>query len=304
MNARLLSVIAAMLVACDDPAAQARMRREAEAAVARALAEARQAAEPVPPRTAPEPAWGAPVATFPDVATWSLWQGQSVDPQAALEVVEGLRVVPMFSEQASGLLASAILEASRVSLARLARSGAAPSKACGAGTPVQVYQWPERSLPTERFLPEETLPPGHVLLGVYRPQAVEPADAIAVHSGSATDVHEVLVHEFAHYWFDRACGARALKETSEDFAQAVQAEATPWRSEEGPPDDLPELAPVPRAPLDGVPLDGVVVSSETVLLQVDGPLRLSPGSRVRVTVEEADGTRCRRRGLFRRWRCE
>lgn len=301
MNARLMPVFAAMLVACDDPAAQARMRREAEAAVARALAEARQTAEPEPPRAEPEPAWGAPVATVPDVATWSLWRGQSVEPQAALEVVEGLRVVPMFAEQAPGLLTSAIREASRVSLARLARSGAAPSKACGAGTPVQVYQWPERSLPTDRFLPEETLPQGHVLLGVYRPQAVEPADAIAVHSGSASDVHEVLVHELAHYWYDRACASRSLAETSEDFAQAVQAEATPWRADEV----LPELPSGPqRRPGDGVPLDGVVVSAETVLLQVDGPLRLTPGSRVRVTVEEADGTRCRRRGLFRRWRCE
>ena len=294
-----------IIVACEDPAAEARLRREAERAVERALAEARAAADPTPPE--PDPEWGAPIPRDMALPRWSRWGDTPLDPQPPVEVVQGLSVTPMFVERTPGMLAEAVRAASRISIARLSASGVAPSKACGAGTPLQVYQWPEAALPVERFMPSLQLPEDQNLRGVYVPRAAPPFDAIVVHDGREEDVREVLVHEFAHYWWAHACGGRTLTETSEDFAQAVQADFLREEEARDPTWDIPPReapSPAPRHDAEGVPLDGVVVSADSVLLQVDGPVKLAPGSRVRVTVEEADGRRCRRRGLFRRWRCE
>ena len=104
-----------------------------------------------------------------------------------------------------------------LSRARLYGAGVTPSSACGLGTPIEIYLWPDDRLPVDRVFPRERW--GERIVGMYVPG---PVDRIALIAwASPRETYRILVHELAHAWYERSCADRVLAESSESFAQAI-----------------------------------------------------------------------------------
>jgi hypothetical protein len=147
-----------------------------------------------------------------------------VDPQPMQDIASGLRVQAMFTPSSGALdLTTLAAQASaKASLAELARWRANPTPNCGAGTPVRVYQWPADHLPAARF--GTTVGANQQLQGLYLSSSEVAYDAIVVTTDADAVVYEVLVHEFAHYWYHRSCGDTRGRQTTEAFAEVVRTQ--------------------------------------------------------------------------------
>jgi hypothetical protein len=154
-------------------------------------------------------------------AAWDAMRGAAIVPSAPRSYAAGQMVRPMYFPGLldEALLAEAARDSAALSLERLRRAGLAPSAACGHGTPVEIYLWPDDTLPIERFFPEGGAP----IVGVY---VTGPVDRVAIVAwASPRETYRVLVHELAHAWYRRACAEGTLGESSEAFAQAVDRRA-------------------------------------------------------------------------------
>lgn len=163
---------------------------------------------------------------------WSLWAGQAVEEGSPVQVAEGVAIRPMsVGGSAWRLVAQAAADAVRTAIPVLRRHHARLGAACGAGTIVRLYQWPGAALPPERFDPDLSLAPNERLEGLYLSDAVAvpggSEDVVVVVTADDAEVHEVLVHELAHYLYQRTCGARHMHQDSEAFAQRVTGRAVP-----------------------------------------------------------------------------
>ena len=148
-----------------------------------------------------------------------------VDPQPMQNIASGLSVQAMFAPPVGALdLTTLAAQASaKASLAELARWRGKPAPNCGAGTPVRVYQWPADHLPPERF--GTTVGANQQLQGLYLSSSEVSFDAIVVTTDTDAVVYEVLVHEFAHYWYHRSCGDPRGRLSTEAFAEVVRIQA-------------------------------------------------------------------------------
>lgn len=182
---------------------------------------------------------------------WAAMRGAAVAERSARSYTPGQVLVPMYVHS---LLEDAIVELASVdsamlSRARLTRGGAASSGACGLGTPIEIYLWPDDRLPVERVFPRERW--GERIVGMYVPG---PVDRIALIAwASPRETYRILVHELDHAWYERSCAERVLAESSESFAQAIDqlalrgwdiahADDAPSRVAQAPP-------PAPSAPV-------------------------------------------------------
>ena len=172
-------------------------------------------ASPVSPST--------PVSGFE--AGFATLDALNVDPQPMQDIASGLRVQAMFAPAVGALdLTTLAAQASaNASLSELARWRAKPTPNCGAGTPVRVYQWPDDHLPPERF--GTTVGANQQLQGLYLSSSEVAYDAIVVTTDTDAVVYEVLVHEFAHYWYHRSCGDSRRRQSTEAFAEVVRTQA-------------------------------------------------------------------------------
>lgn len=220
----LLLALALPLGACASPPAGA---AGSPRTVAEAWVRAQQDAA-VP--AAREPRAGtAHGASGPQRASdWDLWAGQPVSAGGLREVADGVTIRPMSSDgSAARLVADAAADAVRVGLPILRRRGARLTPGCGAGTVVQLYQWPEDRLPPERFEPGLELAANERLQGMYMSNAAAGGseDVIVVLTADDATVQGVLVHELAHFLYQRTCGEARLAIGSEAYAQRVAGRA-------------------------------------------------------------------------------
>ena len=180
----------------------------------------------VPPSAVP-PSSGPPTAlpATESQAGFKTLETLDVDPQPMQNIASGLSVQAMFAPPVGALdLTTLAAQASaKASLAELARWRGKPAPNCGAGTPVRVYQWPADHLPPERF--GTTVGENQQLQGLYLSSSEVPFDAIVVTTDTDAVVYEVLVHEFAHYWYHRSCGDPRGRLSTEAFAEVVRIQA-------------------------------------------------------------------------------
>ena len=174
--------------------------------------------------------WVAPRPERPSAhrrGTWAhagLFQGPTVSTVQAWPPALWVDPVSPLSESLSELLRSAAAEAPRLSMAR--RGPAAERTDCGRNAVVQLYR------STASVLPEHILGPGQkgTVVGLYEPDgAGRGIDVIALADGDPEQLYLVTGHEVAHYWYHRACGRFLVKESSEDFAQAIERGLQPPR---------------------------------------------------------------------------
>ncbi len=157
---------------------------------------------------------------------WDFVRGAHVEPQPERTYVAGQPLRPMYGPGVldEDLVREAARASAEAAAERLADGGAAPSPACGLGTPIELYVWPGERLPAERLFPRERW--DETIVGVYLPG---PVDRVALVPLPPRETYRILVHEFAHAWYERACAASILAESSEAFAQAVATRALAMR---------------------------------------------------------------------------
>ncbi len=133
------------------------------------------------------------------------------------------------------------------------RLGAADSK-CRRFEPIDLYQISEEALNDPLRFPAAYIGGGNTgrsaLWGYYDPGPNEPArDAIVVSPHDLQSNYRVVAHEIAHYWYQSLCLDRYTTQTSEAFAQEIEAQIGHYVPLESAPQRLPSAptAPPPRA---------------------------------------------------------
>ena len=163
---------------------------------------------------------------------WEFMRGAEVSPQPERTYTAGQPLRPMFRNDvvSDSTLAMAARDSAALSRARLAKKGVTPSPSCGLGTPIEIYAWPGVYVPVETIMPREHW--GAPIVGIYLPNSV---DRVVLVPSGPRETYRILVHEFAHAWYERACAHRTLKETSEAFASAVhQLALDGWHTTRAP----------------------------------------------------------------------